>query len=72
MSTECLLHACAGVQLLICATDPDVIFKQGDTSIIKGHRRQVGMKMAMKLENIDLDGTHHRGIDDAKNIQKIY
>ncbi len=27
---------------------------------------------ALKRENITLEGTHHRGIDDAKNIAKIF
>ncbi len=35
-------------------------------------RKPVGMKYALKLENIPLEGTHHRGIDDAKNIAKIF
>lgn len=38
----------------------------------KGIRRHVGMSKALKMENIELDGTHHRGIDDAKNISKIF
>lgn len=32
----------------------------------------VGMSDALKLLNIELEGTHHRGIDDAKNIAKIF
>ena len=31
-----------------------------------------GMKKALALCNISLEGTHHRGIDDARNIAKIY
>lgn len=31
-----------------------------------------GMKKALALCNIPLEGTHHRGIDDARNIAKIY
>jgi len=34
--------------------------------------RPCGMAKALKLMDINLDGTHHRGIDDAKNIAKIY
>ncbi len=30
-----------------------------------------GMAAALKILNIPLDGTHHRGIDDARNIAKI-
>lgn len=32
----------------------------------------IGMDQALKREKIELDGTHHRGIDDAKNIAKIF
>ena len=40
----------------------------------KLHKRckQCGMKKALEIEGIPLDGTHHRGIDDARNILKIY
>jgi 3'-5' exoribonuclease 1 len=31
-----------------------------------------GMDKALRLLDIPLDGTHHRGIDDAKNIAKIF
>ena len=35
-------------------------------------RRAIGMKNALKQEGIDLAGTHHRGIDDARNITKLF
>jgi len=31
-----------------------------------------GMKRALEILKIPLDGTHHRGIDDALNISKIF
>lgn len=31
----------------------------------------VGMAKALQMLNIPLEGTHHRGVDDAKNIAKI-
>ena len=31
-----------------------------------------GMEKALRILNIPLDGTHHRGIDDALNIAKIF
>ncbi len=31
-----------------------------------------GMSRALELLGIPLEGTHHRGIDDAKNITKIF
>ena len=34
-------------------------------------KKRVGMKQALDFLNIPLEGTHHRGIDDAKNIAKI-
>lgn len=40
-------------------------------SEIKGLTKKVGMKGALDILNIGLEGTHHRGIDDAKNIAKI-
>ncbi len=39
---------------------------------IKRLRRAIGMKRALKNEKIPLEGTHHRGIDDARNINKIF
>lgn len=38
---------------------------------IKGVR-PCGMGKALRMLNLPLDGTHHRGIDDAKNIGKIF
>jgi inhibitor of KinA sporulation pathway (predicted exonuclease) len=35
-----------------------------------GHEQ--GMAGALTLLNIPLEGTHHRGIDDAKNIAKVF
>ena len=32
----------------------------------------MGMKNALEFDKLKLDGTHHRGIDDAKNIAKIF
>lgn len=31
-----------------------------------------GMEKALAFLNIPLEGTHHRGVDDAKNITKIF
>ncbi|PXY42740.1 DNA polymerase III [Flavobacterium cheongpyeongense] len=36
-----------------------------------GLKKPTGMNGALHLLNIPLEGTHHRGIDDAKNIAKI-
>ncbi|GAA4278648.1 3'-5' exonuclease [Aquimarina mytili] len=37
----------------------------------KGLRKKVGMKGALGILDIPLEGTHHRGVDDARNIAKI-
>jgi inhibitor of KinA sporulation pathway (predicted exonuclease) len=34
-------------------------------------RKSVGMTRALGELNFKLEGTHHRGVDDAKNIAKI-
>lgn len=39
---------------------------------IRNLRRAIGMQNALELEGFSLEGTHHRGIDDAKNIAKIF
>lgn len=39
---------------------------------MKKLRRPIGMKGALKMEKIALSGTHHRGIDDTRNIAKIF
>ena len=38
------------------------------------HRKakQVGMSRALKICKLELIGTHHRGIDDARNIGRIF
>jgi len=40
-------------------------------SEVKGISRKVGMKGALGMLNIALEGTHHIGVDDAKNIAKV-
>jgi 3'-5' exoribonuclease 1 len=39
---------------------------------IKGLKKPMGMAGALYIEGLTLEGTHHRGIDDAKNIAKIF
>jgi len=38
---------------------------------VKSLKRKVGMKGALGILEIPLEGTHHRGVDDANNIAKI-
>lgn len=40
-------------------------------SKVKVLTRKVGMKGALHILDIPLEGTHHRGVDDAKNIAKV-
>ena len=35
------------------------------------NNKSVGMAIALEITNIPLEGIHHRGVDDAKNIAKI-
>ena len=39
---------------------------------IKNLTKPIGMDSALKKEAFSLEGTHHRGIDDARNISKIF
>ena len=39
---------------------------------MKNLKKAIGMLKALQICKIPLDGTHHRGIDDAKNIAKIF
>ena len=38
----------------------------------KRHIKPVGIVRALKILGMPLEGTHHRGIDDARNIAKIF
>ncbi len=40
-------------------------------TVLHGLDREPGMDKALKMLNIPLEGTHHRGGDDANNIAKI-
>ena len=37
----------------------------------QGLKGRYGMPEALKLANLPLEGTHHRGIDDTRNIAKL-
>lgn len=39
---------------------------------IKNLKKPVGMATALGMEKMTLEGIHHRGIDDARNISKIF
>ena len=40
-------------------------------SVAMKSKKQWGMARALKMLNLPLEGTHHRGIDDARNIARI-
>ncbi|WP_339736244.1 3'-5' exonuclease [uncultured Gimesia sp.] len=40
-------------------------------SLSQGYPKNHGMARALKLAGIPLEGTHHRGIDDARNMAKL-
>lgn len=41
-------------------------------ALLNSQNHEVGMNNALEILNIPLEGTHHRGIDDAHNIAKIF
>ena len=49
---------------------PHVNLKQSFTEQ-QGLRKRYGMAKALQLAGLPLEGTHHRGIDDARNIAKL-
>lgn len=40
-------------------------------AMLQGLTKEVGMDTALNMAGIPLEGTHHRGKDDAKNIAKL-
>ncbi|MGB6297955.1 MAG: 3'-5' exonuclease, partial [Rivularia sp. (in: cyanobacteria)] len=41
-------------------------------SLYLGNKKKFGMMQALEKLGIELQGIHHRGIDDARNIAAIY
>jgi inhibitor of KinA sporulation pathway (predicted exonuclease) len=41
-------------------------------AVLNGLDREVGLDSALPYYSLTLEGTHHRGVDDAKNIAKIF
>ncbi len=63
---ECKLHQLDTAWLI-----PHISVKH-QYAVIKALKRPIGMKGALELEKLSLEGLHHRGIDDARNIKKIF
>ncbi len=38
---------------------------------VQGLKKKPGMAEALKLCGLELEGAHHRGIDDARNIARM-
>ena len=66
LESDCKLH---GVEQKWLEKHISLKHQYGD---FKQLRRKLGMKRALMKEGMDLEGTHHRGIDDARNIAKIF
>jgi inhibitor of KinA sporulation pathway (predicted exonuclease) len=63
---DCILHG------LDYTWTEDHFNLKRDFSRIIGIQREVGMKKALNISKLPLDGIHHRGIDDAINITGIF
>ncbi|MBK8172908.1 MAG: exonuclease domain-containing protein [Sandaracinaceae bacterium] len=50
---------------------PEHINLKDQFSKTQGKRRTYAMSEALKICGVELDGTHHRGIDDARSITKL-
>lgn len=66
LQKDCTLHQIASEW-----TDNHISLKHQHGRMI-GRERGVGMERALTMLKLPLEGTHHRGIDDAKNIAKIF
>ena len=40
-------------------------------SLNQGVERKIGMAGALRMAGLELEGTHHRGIDDARNMARL-
>ena len=49
-----------------------ISLKHQYAEITDTNRKRCGMGSVLKREGLKLEGTHHRGIDDARNIVKIF
>ncbi|MEL7532849.1 MAG: 3'-5' exonuclease [Bacteroidota bacterium] len=66
LEKDCKLH-----QLETTWLSPHISVKHQYTQIAAA-KKHMGMARALKHENLPLLGTHHRGIDDARNIAQIF
>jgi inhibitor of KinA sporulation pathway (predicted exonuclease) len=70
ISKECILNGYQGqIAKLLIADFRNLKFAFGD---VTGIRKGRGLERALEYLRIPLEGTHHRGVDDARNIGKIF
>lgn len=66
LQRDCRLHYMEDEWL-----DPHINLKQQYASL-RGLNKTIGLKAATKREGFDFTGEHHRAIDDAENLAKIF
>ena len=52
--------------------DKSLNLKLEYSKTISNSKKRRGMKKVLLAEGFELSGTHHRGIDDARNLSKIF
>ncbi len=66
LSKNCLLH-----DIDDAWTKPHISLKHQYPRVC-GMGRTIGLKSAVEKEGFEFAGTHHRGIDDALNLSKVF
>jgi inhibitor of KinA sporulation pathway (predicted exonuclease) len=64
LERDCTLHG-------IPNNMPEHVNLKTTFSEVQGLKKKLGMAQALKLCGLPLEGTHHRGIDDARNIARM-
>ena len=64
--TECKLH-----RMEVDWLESHINLK-ADYQRLRGSKRAIGMKKAVENEGLFFSGSHHRGIDDAENLTKLF
>ncbi len=66
LEQDCALHDMSGNWLI------NYVNLKGEFSRMRETKRKYGLEKACKMLGIEMEGTHHRGIDDAINTAKIF
>jgi inhibitor of KinA sporulation pathway (predicted exonuclease) len=64
LGRDCALHGIANNM-------PEHVNLKTTFSEVQGLKRPLGMTRALARCGLDLDGAHHRGIDDARNVARM-